>query len=97
MTPDPTLHSDPAVPLTLADDLNALSSGDIERVVVRVCSAYGTVMKVALHRSNAHQSVRAFALVDMSCPEEAERLAVAFNRQRMGPAVLLLLKPQSAS
>ena len=85
------------VPLTLAVDLNNLSASDLESAVTRMCSAYGTVVKVVAHLSHAHHSVIAFALVDMSLPEEAELLAVAYNRHRMGSAVLLLLQPRSAS
>lgn len=101
MTPRKTtdLTRDPGapVPLTLAGDLNNLSASDLESAVTRMCSAYGTVVKVMAHLSHAHQSVIAFALVDMSLPEEAERLALAYNRTRMGTAVLLLLQPRSAS
>ena len=94
---DPLPHPDEPIPLTLADDLNDLSAGDIECAVTRVCSTYGTVVKVMVHLSLAHMPSRAFALVDMSLPEEAERLAVAFNRHTMGNAVLLLLRPRPAS
>ena len=52
---------------------------------------------MVVHLSYAHMPSCAFALVDMSLPEEAERLAVAFNRHTMGTAVLLLLQPRSAS
>ena len=78
-------------------DLFDLSTEDLESVVTRVCSAYGTVVKVAVHLSRAHLNVRAFALVDMSEPTEAERLAIAFNRRRVGNAVVLLLQPRPAS
>jgi len=74
-----------------------MSTKDKESAVTRMCSAYGTVIRVVVHLSHAHQGVRAFALVDMSEAEEAERLAVAFNRRRMGTAVLLLLAPQPAA
>ena len=97
MTTDPTREPGAPAPLTLAVDLTDLSPGDIERAVTRVCSPYGTVVKVMVHLSYAHMPSRAFALVDMSLPEEAERLAVAFNRHTMGTAVLLLLQPRSAS
>jgi len=97
MTTDPLRDPDLPVPLTLAEDLNNLSISDLKSEVARVCSAYGTVVKVVVHRSHAHTSVRAFALVDMSLIEEAERLAVAFNRHTMGTAVLLLLQPRPAS
>ena len=97
MTTDPTDDPGEAVPLTLAEDLSNLSLSDLKMEVARVCSAYGTVVRVVVHRSHAHTSVRAFALVDMSMLEEAERLAVAFNRHTMGTAVLLLLQPRPAS
>ena len=38
-----------------------------------------------------------FALVDMSAVNEAERLAAAFRRPRMGSSVLLLLEPRNPS
>ena len=97
MTTDPILDPGAPVPLTLAVDLNDLSAGDIERAVTRVCSPYGTVVRVMVHLSHAHLPSRAFALVDMSLPEEAERLAIAFDRHTMGTAVLLLLQPRPAS
>ena len=97
MTTDPIRDAGAPAPLALAVDLNDLSPGDIERAVTRVCSPYGTVVKVVVHLSYAHMPSRAFALVDMSLPEEAERLAVAFDRHTMGTAVLLLLQPRSAS
>ena len=97
MTTDPIRDPGAPVPLTLAEDLNSLSLGDLKIEVARVCSTYGTVVRVVVHRSHAHTSVRAFALVDMSLLEEAERLAVAFNRHTMGTAVLLLLQPGPAS
>lgn len=97
MTTDPTRSPGGPVPLTLAVDLNDLSASELESAVTRMCSAYGTVVKVMAHLSHAHRSTIAFALVDMSLPEEAERLAVAYNRHRMGTAVLLLLQPRSAS
>ena len=97
MITDPARDSGVPVALTLADDLNDLPLSDLKKEVARVCSAYGTVVKVVVHRSHAHRSVRAFALVDMSLLVEAERLAAAFNRQAMGITVLLLLKPRPAS
>jgi hypothetical protein len=97
MTTHPTHYPGEPLPLTLAEDLSNLSLSDLKIEVARVCSAYGTVVKVIVHRSLAHTSVRAFALVDMSLVEEAERLAVAFNRHTMGTAVLLLLQPRPAS
>lgn len=96
MTTDTTGLSGAPAPLTLTDDLNSLSASDLEGVVTRACSVYGTVLKVVVHLSHAHLNARAFALVDMSLPEEAERLAAAFNRHRMGAAVLLLLQPRPA-
>ena len=97
MITDPTRDPDAPAPLVLAGDLNDLSTSDLESAVAQVCSVYGTVVKVMAHRSHAHLSVIAFALVDMSLPEEAERLAVAYNRHRVGTAVLLLLQPRSAA
>ena len=94
---DPAPHAGAPIPLTLAVGLNDLSPGDIERAVTLACSPYGTVVRVSVHLSHAHMPSRAFALVDMSLPEEAERLAVAFNRHSMGAAVLLLLHPRPAS
>jgi hypothetical protein len=96
MTTDPLRDPDGPIPLTLANELSDLSARDIELAVTRVCSAYGTVVKVMVHLSFAHMPSRAFALVDMSLPEEAERVAVAFNRHTMGTAVLLLLPPRPA-
>lgn len=97
---DPLMTTDqgrqPGAP-ALPHDLFDLSTKDLESVVTRVCSAYGTVVKVAVHHSHAHLNVCAFALVDMSGPREAERLAIAFNRQRVGSAVVLLLQPRPAS
>jgi hypothetical protein len=81
----------------LTQDMRNLSVQDLERAVTGMCSAYGTVIRVIIHISQAHLNVRAFALVDMSEDVEAERLAVAFNRSRMGSAVLLLLQPRPAS
>jgi len=97
MTTDPPRDPAAPIPLTLPDELSDLSASGIELAVTRVCSAYGTVVKVMVHLSFAHMPSRAFALVDMSLPEEAERLAVAFNRHPMGTAVLLLLQPRPAS
>ena len=83
--------------LALPHELFDVSTQDLESVVARVCSAYGTVVKVAVHLSHGHQNVRAFALVDMAEPAQAERLAIAFNRRRVGSAVVLLLQPRPAA
>jgi hypothetical protein len=82
---------------TVTEDVCDLSVKDLAHAVTGMCSAYGTVIKVMIHISHAHLNVRAFALVDMSEDAEAERLAVAFNRSRMGSAVLLLLPPRPAN
>jgi len=97
MTTDPACDPDAPVPLTLDHDLNELSEGDLQREVTRLCSAYGCVVKVTVHSFHAHLNARAFTLVDMSSAEEAERLAAAFNRRRMGATVLLLFEPRPTS
>jgi prophage tail gpP-like protein len=81
----------------ITPDLSALSDKDLEGLVARVCSPYGKVVRVAVHAAHTNPSVRAFALVDMSAVNEAERLAAAFKRPRMGSAVLLLLEPRTHS
>jgi len=83
----------PALDAPLSD----LSVEELESGVARMCGAYGTVVKVAIHLSQAHLKIRAFALVDMADAGEAERLAIAFGRKRMGAAVLLLLDPRTVS
>ena len=79
------------------DDLYGLSKKDLESVIARVCSDYGTVIRLMVHAAQAYLNWRAFALVDMSEAKEAERLATAFERTRAGTAVLLPLKPRPAS
>jgi hypothetical protein len=81
----------------IAPDLAALSDKDLEGIVTRICSPYGKVVRVAVHSAHANPNVRSFALVDMSAVSEAERLAIAFKRPRMGSAVLLLLEPRTYS
>ncbi|HZM47374.1 MAG TPA: hypothetical protein VFC14_21325 [Burkholderiales bacterium] len=88
MTPEPT----PAMP-----DLGALSGKDLEGLVARICSPYGNVVRVTVHGANPNATARSFALVDMSAVNEAERLAAAFRRPRMGSSVLLLLEPRNPS
>jgi len=90
----PAVHGG-AVELPITPDLSALCDKELESLVARVCSPYGTVVKVAVHGAHANPGVRPFALVDMSEVSEAERLAAAFNRPRMGSAVLLLLGPRT--
>ena len=98
MTTDPIHPHDGPDQSALRDDLRDLSTTDLESLVAKMCSAYGTVMKVVVHASHAHlNGIRAFALVDMSELEEAERLATAFGRRSVGTAVLLLLQPRAAS
>lgn len=79
----------------ITPDLGPLSDKDLEVLVTRICSTYGKVVRVAVHSANTNPNVRAFALVDMSAVSEAERLAAAFRRPRMGSAVLLLLEPRT--
>jgi hypothetical protein len=93
----PAVHPSGAAQTPITPDLGNLSDKDLEGLVARVCSPYGTVVKVAVHAAHTNPNVRAFALVDMSAPSEAERLAAAFKRPRMGSAVLLLLEPRTDS
>ena len=91
----PTMH--PTEPARGAPDLDALSGKDLEGLVARICSPYGNVVRVTVHAANANLAVRSFVLVDMSAVNEAERLAAAFKRPRMGSSVLLLLEPRNPS
>ena len=92
----PDVHGGAGEP-PIAPDLSALSDKDLERAVAGVCSPYGTVVRVAVHTVRTNPGMRPFALVDMSAVNEAERLAAAFRRPRMGSAVLLLLEPRTYS
>ena len=92
----PAVHTGGAErPIT--PDPGPMSDKDLEGLLARVCSPYGTVVRVAVHAAHTNPNVRAFALVDMSAVNEAEKLAAAFKRPRMGSAVLLLLEPRTYS
>jgi hypothetical protein len=82
---------DTEVRLPEQDELSSLSKSDLESLIARICSPHGTVVRVVIHPASTHPKVRAFALVDMSDVTGAKRLAIAFNRPRIGVAVLLPL------
>ena len=73
------------------DNLNCSPAQELEASITQACSLYGTVVRVVAHSARAHVGVRSFALVDMSSTEEAECLATAFKRTRVGLSVLILL------
>ena len=79
------------------EDLSRLPARELEALIAGLCAPYGKVVRISIHPGEAHSGVRTFALVDMFDEHAAQKLANAFNRPRMGNAVILLVPTETAT
>lgn len=75
----------------LTIDLASWSEKELEDTVASHCSLHGAVKNLRIYQA-ASPLARPFALVDMETAEQAESLAAAYGRRRMGNSVVIVLR-----
>ena len=81
----------------LAVDIAGSTDQELQRLIGEACAPYGAVVRVRVHVSRINSPSRPCAIVDMTTPEQAKRVADVFAATSIGKSVVILLAPKPLS
>ena len=81
----------------LAVDIAGSTDQELQRLIGEACAPYGAVVRVRVHVSRINSPSRPCAIVDMTTPEQAKRVADVFAATSIGKSVVILLGPKPLS
>ena len=81
----------------LAVDIAGSTDQELQQIIGERCAPCGSVVRVRVHVSRINSPSRPCAIVDMSTPEQAKRVADIFAATCIGKSVVILLGPKPAS
>jgi hypothetical protein len=77
-------------------DISQLSDEEVTKVVTSETASFGTVKRVGIHRT-ADPTGNQFALIDMSSPEEANRVLSGLGDAMLGGSVVIRFIPHNTT